>query len=415
MCINRHLIDKTEADIYIPEINLAVEYDGYYHNKQKSITRDAKKNKLFNNKGIHLVRIRYSNAPVLSSYGSYTIIDYYNGTRDYVAIKSILSDLRVFIKNNFNLLPEQAKHLEEWESISIEEDELVILNQIQQLLYEESLAFTRPDLIKEWHPNKNINLTPNSILAGSQRKVWWKCLTCNHEWRANVKNRSKGVGCPACENKVVTSTNSLLACNPNLAKEWHPTKNGELSPGDVTPGSELVAWWRCSTCGYEWQRRVASRNAGRGCAFCAKQVVTDKNCLSELRPDLLEEWHPTKNVELSPDSLGVKSNQRVWWKCLTCEFEWQASPNNRSKGHKCPACANRVVTIHNCLATQNEKVALDWHYSKNGALTPKDVVPGSGKQVWWLCSTCGFVWRTRIVNRTLGTGCPSCCKDSLNK
>lgn len=31
---------------------------------------------------------------------------------------------------------------------------------------------------------------------------------------------------------------SLAIKNPNLAKEWHPAKNGELTPNDITAGSE---------------------------------------------------------------------------------------------------------------------------------------------------------------------------------
>ena len=30
----------------------------------------------------------------------------------------------------------------------------------------------------------------------------------------------------------------LSVTHPDLAKEWHPTKNGELTPNDVTAGSD---------------------------------------------------------------------------------------------------------------------------------------------------------------------------------
>ena len=31
---------------------------------------------------------------------------------------------------------------------------------------------------------------------------------------------------------------------PHLVKEWHPTKNGDLTPKDVTYGSNKKVWWR---------------------------------------------------------------------------------------------------------------------------------------------------------------------------
>tara|TARA_B110000285_G_scaffold180449_1_gene203483 strand:+ start:85 stop:225 length:141 start_codon:yes stop_codon:yes gene_type:complete len=40
------------------------------------------------------------------------------------------------------------------------------------------------------------------------------------------------------------SGKSLAEVNPELAEEWHPTKNGELTPFDVTKGSNKKVWWK---------------------------------------------------------------------------------------------------------------------------------------------------------------------------
>ncbi|OLN24302.1 zinc-ribbon domain-containing protein [Desulfosporosinus metallidurans] len=37
------------------------------------------------------------------------------------------------------------------------------------------LATTKPEIVQEWHPTKNGNLKPSDVVAGSERKVWWKC------------------------------------------------------------------------------------------------------------------------------------------------------------------------------------------------------------------------------------------------
>jgi len=36
----------------------------------------------------------------------------------------------------------------------------------------------------------------------------------------------------------VTKEHNLAVINPFLAKEWHPTRNRDLSPHDVTPHSD---------------------------------------------------------------------------------------------------------------------------------------------------------------------------------
>jgi len=45
--------------------------------------------------------------------------------------------------------------------------------------------------------------------------------------------------------------NTLYVSNPMLAREWHPTLNGNLTPKDVMPNSGKKIWWRCKK-GHEW-------------------------------------------------------------------------------------------------------------------------------------------------------------------
>lgn len=70
--------------------------------------------------------------------------------------------------------------------------------------------------------------------------------------------------------------NDLATTNPEMAKEWHPTKNGELKPTEVTAGGRIRVWWMCSA-GHEWQSYIYSRvGKNSGCAICsgcAKKAV----------------------------------------------------------------------------------------------------------------------------------------------
>ena len=101
---------------------------------------------------------------------------------------------------------------------------------------ENCLATLNPKLAKEWHPTKNDSLTPENITLGSEKKVWWLCKK-GHEWQATVVNRNKGRGCPYCGGKKVNKDNCLATLRPKLASEWHPIKNGVLTPANVTLGS----------------------------------------------------------------------------------------------------------------------------------------------------------------------------------
>lgn len=60
---------------------------------------------------------------------------------------------------------------------------------------------------------------PTSIIAGTAKKLGWKC-ELGHTWFATVDNRtSKGQGCPICSNKqVLPGFNDLQSKFPEIAK-----------------------------------------------------------------------------------------------------------------------------------------------------------------------------------------------------
>ena len=116
---------------------------------------------------------------------------------------------------------------------------------------------------------KNGSLTPDGVTSGSGRKIWW-LGECGHEWEAQVYSRSKQkTGCPYCVNqKVLKGFNDLATTHPELVKEWHPTKNNDLTPKDITVNSNKKAWWQCFK-GHEWESIVNNRTKGIGCPYCS--------------------------------------------------------------------------------------------------------------------------------------------------
>lgn len=60
---------------------------------------------------------------------------------------------------------------------------------------------------------------------------------------------------------------NLGTYDPELAEQWHPTKNGDLTPYDVPPTSNKKVWWLCEV-GHEWEASIISRCRGNGCPWC---------------------------------------------------------------------------------------------------------------------------------------------------
>ena len=80
------------------------------------------------------------------------------------------------------------------------------------------LRTTHPRLADEWNTEKNGNLLPDEFMAGSGKKVWWRCEN-NHEWEARILSRSRGTGCPHCHRET-RSRNTLGVDYPkHMGKE----------------------------------------------------------------------------------------------------------------------------------------------------------------------------------------------------
>lgn len=276
---------------------------------------------------------------------------------------------------------------------------------------ENDLATQFPSLAQEWHPTKNEALTPDQVLPGSHKSVWWICEH-GHEWAAQIKSRTAGSGCPICANRqVIPTKNDLASRFPQIAAQWHPTKNGNLSPEFLAPGARRKVWWLCEK-GHEWQATVTSRtSSGSSCPVCTgKKVVPGENDLASLFPRIAAQWHPTKNGHLSPQQVTASSNRKVWWLCEQ-GHSYQAVISARTISQSgCPYCANRkVLKGFNDLATIAPQVAQQWHPTLNGRLTPEMVTAGSHRKVWWLCDS-GHTWKAAIYPRTgpQKCGCPVC-------
>ncbi|MDA0986216.1 MAG: zinc-ribbon domain-containing protein [Bacteroidetes bacterium] len=416
---------------------------------------------------------------------------------------------------------------------------------------ENSLAYKNPKLAIEWNYKRNGKLTPNKTVPGSGKIVWWKCKY-RHEWQRDVYSRNKGVGCPYCSNKKVSSRNSLSITHPALAKEWNFKKNN-LKPDQVVVGSSKKVWWICKF-GHEWDAIIQARKKGSNCPFCRSQVsrielmifaelkylfndavnrykiekvesdiyipslkisveydgvywhknrfkidnskskffisknilpirirekglkkitrfdVLNKNLfiniglihnilkkiisnrqltlklktkignyinqnkflnekyyhhliaklplregqksLNLLFPKLAREWDKNKNGVLKPENYTAFSNRSVWWKCKK-GHSWKTAIHHRTlEGTGCAICSGRKPSSKHNFQFKFPEIVKQWHPTKNGVLKPENFTPFSHSKIWWLCNK-NHEWETQISKRASGSGCPFCSGQKL--
>ena len=455
---------KKDLDIYIIDNLVAIEYDGsHFH---QNIKRDIEKDRICSDEGIMLYRIREKGCPRLTSSKCYELKDDSN-VELANAIKYILNDLGIYnveinidadLENIYTLMefsekkqslnavnPKIAKELHPTKNGNIlatnlyagsnkkvwwicpngHEYQATVTSRIDKnsgcpycanylvLSGYNDLATTNPKLIKEWNYEKNGDLKPTDVVAGSHKKVWWICPK-GHEYESSLNSRTdKNSGCPYCANYLVLSGyNDLATTNPKLTEEWNYEKNGDLKPTDVIAGSHKKVWWICPK-GHEYQASILNRNNGTNCPYCSGRSRLNNNNLKDNNPKLMLEWNYKKNI-LDPSTLASSSREKVWWVCDK-GHEWEAVISNRVRGSNCPYCSGRLVLVGvNDLKTKNPKLASEWNYEKNGDLKPDMVKSSSHKLVWWKCRN-GHEWESTVNNRARGRGCPICAGKKIEK
>lgn len=298
-----------------------------------------------------------------------------------------------------------------------------------------TLDQTHPHLLDEWDYGRN-TIKPNEVTYGSDKKPWWVCKVCGYGWSSRIANRTRlGNGCPKCGEKrrkqillknKIAKNGSLLTNFPEIAKDWHPTKNKGIVPDNVLSTTNKKFFWFCSKCEHVWKASVCNRIYNKsGCPACANLVPTKTNNLLIKFPEIAKEWDEVKNKRLA-ESVTFGSTLRAWWLCSKCNYSWSAVVYSRTSNNRgCPRCGikrakktknKNKIKEHGNLFFVCPDICKEWDYKKNGKLDPSNLQSRSKKRVWWICSRCGHSWKVCIKNRTVdGSGCPFCCGSSVSK
>ena len=207
------------------------------------------------------------------------------------------------------------------------------------------LATTHPRLAEEWDAERNDALTPHDVVAGSDRRVYWKCGK-GHRWRTTISSRAcGGSGCPYCSGKRTSpGENDLATAFPAIADEWDAEANGGLTPDQFAPNSNRKAFWRCPL-GHSYSATISSRvNRGSGCPICAgRKVLVGFNDLATKEPKAAAQWYQPLNGSLTPEMVTCGSSRKVFWRCSDGHI-WPAVISSRTGKQKCgcPVCAGRT-------------------------------------------------------------------------
>jgi very-short-patch-repair endonuclease len=197
-------LQNPEIDIYIPELNIGIEYDGYYHKSRELL--DIKKNEWAKNNLNKLIRIREEYLPELPEVENIITIKQKNSSRSST-------------QNSFSLICSIL-------GIDIATFDLDV--DVESKIRNYNLPL---DIVNSWSKNNTIQIEKSL----KTHKYKWICCKCNSEYQSSLRDRLKGISCPFCASQKVNSTNSLSKTHTYLMKYISP--NNEIDPDKITYGT----------------------------------------------------------------------------------------------------------------------------------------------------------------------------------
>ena len=342
-----------EVDAFLPDYNIAIEYDGYFfHSSDDVKEREEKKNDALMSNGIVLIRIKEE----FGFQESTKHIIYYDITHQYkeytIALKELLQRINELTNNHFEI------------DIDFKRDRSEILKTYKTNTVQNSIVSTHPELVAEWSYDKNGDLLPEMFSSGSGERVWWTCKN-GHVWKAQISSRTNGAGCPYCSGfKWKSGEGDLQTKFPEIAAEWDYDKNYPLTPDNINSGSHKKVWWICPL-HHSYQSTILNRTNPTnhsGCPYCSnKRVLIGFNDLENQYPEIAAEWNYDRNDSL-PSDYVFGSFKEVWWKCSKCGFEYKKRIVQRTRTNLgCPQCRQKkVICIETGQVFNSAKAAADW-------------------------------------------------------
>jgi hypothetical protein len=355
------VVHGKELDIFIKDYDVGIEYDGnIFHKKKEEI--DLNKNKVMEDNNILLIRVRDHRLNKLTPKDIlYKGLYGRRASKSYLKIvHKILNRITKEIKLNSDLEKQIIKYIELNEPQNLDLYNEMIIHLPRPPL-EKSLLKTHPKIAETWDYERNDPLKPEMFTYGSEQIMLWLCDE-GHDYDMSIKRRSRGENCPYCisssgSRRRVGFGNDLKSLYPKIVEEYWDFEHNEIEPSKVSPGSHKRAYFKCT----------------------GQNPPHEKGCYFDQEIRIFVKW-----------------------------------------GVRCPYCDGKRVGFGNDLETHHPDITKEFHPTKNGEISPKDIHRGTSKKYWWICSD-GHEWKTKVSSRTnsydyqKGNDCPTCYELSRRK
>ena len=180
--------------------------------------------------------------------------------------------------------------------------------------------------------DNNIAIEPLEEYINSHTNIRHRCKICQHEWDVRPGNILYGFGCPMCG---IRKTKEVRMKTHNEYIRQLSIKNSNIEVIEQYDGANTPIKHYCNLHNVEFYIRPSDALNGDGCKRCHHERIRDSQVKSH---DQYEEELIDRGVNIKVVDTYVNALTPILHKCLKCEHEWFAAPNNILRGSGCPKC-----------------------------------------------------------------------------
>ena len=296
-------INRKTIDIYIEDINLAIEYDGSKWHKDKK--RDLDKNKLLKENNIDLIRIRENPLIKISKK------DYIYDTQESVfrAIEYILK----YIIENYKLQKKDKEKI-----INYLKNKKITNNKFFEKIKDNyKIKKIENKLLFLDYDYENNELPLNYYGQSSNYLANWKCHKCEYKYKKTIRNKSRSPNCKNCKvNKKKVKEKSkhglkIKETHPEIIKELPVDRIKELENLTHT-NSRVYFNSKCSSCNHEFKTNMWNKiKEKQSCPNCGFNIYKKETNLLNKYPELIKYYSNDNTINLK--YIDEKYSKKLVW------------------------------------------------------------------------------------------------------
>lgn len=213
----------------------------------------------------------------------------------------------------------------------------------QEAVWAKTMVSEIPELLAMWDDDADPSTTPVYVDGYKFGQYQFRC-PIGHR-RTDEPYQVLLRPCPRCMANETRNLNQELrdhgetvsSIDPEMRAQWHPERNGKLTPEKVGPGSRREIWWRDPVCGHEWIQSPRERD--KRYRFLCPACETKLGSMAAFYPELAEQWAPENPLTPWHILPLQKLNFTPDWICpQNPQHRWSASNISRVNGSECPQC-----------------------------------------------------------------------------